>query len=93
METFTPKQYILNVLNQAMVSLQDSSDNDIMIPQLLQAVRFLDQCDVKLRVAQDTTPHIETDEEYAKRVASLPEKPDTPDIDSIQERNYENRRT
>ena len=52
-----------------------------------------DQCDVKLRVAQDTTPHIETDEEYAKRVASLPEKPDTPDIDSIQERNYENRRT
>tara|TARA_R100000773_G_scaffold1048_1_gene1683 strand:+ start:1885 stop:2103 length:219 start_codon:yes stop_codon:yes gene_type:complete len=72
METLTPKQYILNVLNQAMVSLQDSSDNDIMIPQLLQAVRFLDQCDVKLRV---------------------PEKPDTPDIDSIQERNYENRRT
>ena len=72
METLTPKQYILNVLNQAMVSLQDSSDNDIMIPQLLQAVRFLDECDVKLRV---------------------PEKPDTPDIDSIQERNYENRRT
>ena len=71
METLTPKQYILNVLNQAMVSLQDSSDNDIMIPQLLQAARFLDQCDVKLRV---------------------PEKPDTPDIDSIQERNYENRR-
>ncbi len=71
METFTPKQYILNVLNQAMVSLQDSSDNDIMIPQLLQAVRFLDQCDVKLRV---------------------PEKPDTPDIDSIQLNNYENRR-
>ena len=71
METFTPKKYILNVLNQAMVSLQDSSDNDIMIPQLLQAARFLDQCDVKLRV---------------------PEKPDTPDIDSIQERNYENRR-
>lgn len=72
METLTPKEYILNVLNQAMVSLQDSSDNDIMIPQLLQAVRFLDQCDVKLRVQ---------------------EKPDTPDIDSIQERNYENRRT
>ena len=71
METFTPKEYILNVLNQAMVSLQDSSDNDIMIPQLLQAVRFLDQCDVKLRV---------------------PEKPDTPDIDSIQLNNYENRR-
>ena len=71
METFTPKQYILNVLNQAMVSLQDSSDNDIMIPQLLQAARFLDQCDVKLRV---------------------PEKPDTPDIDSIQLNNYENRR-
>ena len=93
METFTPKQYILNVLNQAMVSLQDSSDNDIMIPQLLQAVRFLDQCDVKLRVAQDTTPHIETDEEYAKRVAALQEKPDTPDIDSIQLNNYENRRT
>ena len=92
METLTPKQYILNVLNQAMVSLQDSSDNDIMIPQLLQAVRFLDQCDVKLRVPQDTTPHIETDEEYAKRVASLQEKPDTPDIDSIQLNNYENRR-
>ena len=71
METFTPKQYILNVLNQAMVSLQDSSDNDIMIPQLLQAVRFLEECDVKLRV---------------------PEKPDTPDIDSIQLNNYENRR-
>ena len=71
METFTPKQYILNVLNQAMKTIQDSSDNDIMIPQLLQAVRFLDQCDVKLRVQ---------------------EKPDTPDIDSIQERNYENRR-
>ena len=71
METFTPKQYILNVLNQAMVSLQDSSDNDIMIPQLLQAAKFLDQCDVKLRV---------------------PEKPDTPDIDSIQLNNYENRR-
>ena len=71
METFTPKQYILNVLNQAMVSLQESSDNDIMIPQLLQAARFLDQCDVKLRV---------------------PEKPDTPDIDSIQLNNYENRR-
>ena len=71
MQTFTPKQYILNVLNQAMVSLQDSSDNDIMIPQLLQAARFLDQCDVKLRV---------------------PEKPDTPDIDSIQLNNYENRR-
>jgi len=72
MLTFTPKQYILNVLNQAMEKIQDSSANDIMIPQLLQAVRFLDQCDVKLRV---------------------PEKPDTPDIDSIQERNYENRRT
>ena len=72
METLTPKQYILNVLNQAMVSLQDSSDNDIMIPQLLQAVRFLEECDVKLRV---------------------PEKPDTPDIDSIQLNNYENRRT
>jgi len=71
METLTPKQYILNVLNQAMVSLQDSSDNDIMIPQLLQAVRFLEECDVKLRV---------------------PEKPDTPDIDSIQLNNYENRR-
>ena len=71
METLTPKEYILNVLNQAMVSLQDSSDNDIMIPQLLQAVRFLDECDVKLRV---------------------PEKPDTPDIDSIQLNNYENRR-
>ena len=67
----TPKEYILNVLNQAMGLLQDSSDNDIMIPQLLQAVRFLDQCDVKLRV---------------------PEKPDTPDIDSIQLNNYENRR-
>ena len=71
METLTPKQYILNVLNQAMVSLQDSSDNDIMIPKLLQAARFLNQCDVKLRV---------------------PEKPDTPDIDSIQLNNYENRR-
>jgi len=71
METLTPKEYILNVLNQAMVSLQDSSDNDIMIPQLLQAVRFLNECDVKLRV---------------------PEKPDTPDIDSIQLNNYENRR-
>tara|TARA_R100001510_G_C7539654_1_gene127773 strand:- start:410 stop:628 length:219 start_codon:yes stop_codon:yes gene_type:complete len=71
MEAFTPKQYILNVLNQAMEKIQDSSANDIMIPQLLQAVRLLDQCDVKLRVQ---------------------EKPDTPDIDSIQERNYENRR-
>ena len=71
METLTPKQYIQNVSTQAMVSLQDSSDNDIMIPQLLQAARFLDQCDVKLRV---------------------PEKPDTPDIDSIQLNNYENRR-
>ena len=71
METFTPKEYILNVLNQAMVSLQDSSDNDIMIPQLLQAVRLLNECDVKLRVQ---------------------EKPDTPDIDSIQLNNYENRR-
>ena len=71
METFTQKQYILNVLNQAMGLLQDSSDNDIMIPQLLQAVRFLDQCDVKLRVQ---------------------EKADTPDIDSIQLNNYENRR-
>ncbi len=68
----TPKEYILNVLNQSMVSLQDSSDNDIMIPQLLQAVRLLNECDVKLRVQ---------------------EKSDTPDIDSIQERNYENRRT
>ena len=54
-----------------MVSLQDSSDNDIMIPQLLQAVRLLNECDVKLRVQ---------------------EKPDTPDIDSIQLNNYENRR-
>tara|TARA_R100001163_G_scaffold65159_1_gene61384 strand:- start:742 stop:960 length:219 start_codon:yes stop_codon:yes gene_type:complete len=71
MQTFTPKQYILNVLNQAMKTIQDSSDNDIMIPQLLQAVRFLEECDVKLRV---------------------PEKPDTPDIDSIQLNNYENRR-
>ena len=57
METFTPKQYILNVLNQAMVSLQDSSDNDIMIPQLLQAVRFLDQCDVKLIVPEKPDTH------------------------------------
>ena len=40
----------------------------------------------------DTTPHIETDEEYAKRVAEIG-KPETPDIDSIAERNYENRRT
>ena len=54
-----------------MEKIQDSSANDIMIPQLLQAVRFLDQCDVKLRVQ---------------------EKPDTPDIDSIQLNNYENRR-
>ena len=72
MQTFTPKQYILNVLNQAMEKIQDSSANDIMIPQLQQAANFLNECDVKLRV---------------------PEKPDTPDIDSIQERNYENRRT
>jgi len=72
METFTPKQYILNVLHQAMEKIQDSSVNDIMIPQLQQAANFLNECDVKLRV---------------------PEKPDTPDIDSIQERNYENRRT
>ena len=70
METFTPKQYILNVLHQAMEKIQDSSVNDIMIPQLQQAANFLNECDVKLRV---------------------PEKPDTPDIDSIQERNYENR--
>tara|TARA_R100000482_G_C4997543_1_gene90108 strand:+ start:164 stop:382 length:219 start_codon:yes stop_codon:yes gene_type:complete len=72
METLTPKQYILNVLHQAMEKIQDSSVNDIMIPQLQQAANFLNECDVKLRV---------------------PEKPDTPDIDSIQERNYENRRT
>ena len=72
METLTPKQYILNVLHQAMEKIQDSSANDIMIPQLQQAANFLNECDVKLRV---------------------PEKPDTPDIDSIQERNYENRRT
>ena len=72
METFTPKQYILNVLHQAMEKIQDSSVNDIMIPQLQQAANFLNECDVKLRV---------------------PEKPDTPDIDSIQERNFENRRT
>ena len=71
METLTPKQYILNVLHQAMEKIQDSAANDIMIPQLLQAVRFLDQCDVKLRVQ---------------------EKADTPDIDSIQLNNYENRR-
>ena len=55
-----------------MEKIQDSSVNDIMIPQLQQAANFLNECDVKLRV---------------------PEKPDTPDIDSIQERNYENRRT
>ena len=72
METLTPKQYILNVLHQAMEKIQDSSANDIMIPQLQQAANLLNECDVKLRV---------------------PEKPDTPDIDSIQERNYENRRT
>ena len=72
METLTPKQYILNVLHQAMEKIQDSSVNEIMIPQLQQAANFLNECDVKLRV---------------------PEKPDTPDIDSIQERNYENRRT
>ncbi len=71
METLTPKQYILNVLHQAMEKIQDSSANDIMIPQLLQAVRFLNECDVKLRVQ---------------------EKADTPDIDSIQLNNYENRR-
>ena len=71
METLTPKQYILNVLHQAMEKIQDSSANDIMIPQLLQAVRFLEECDVKLRVQ---------------------EKADTPDIDSIQLNNYENRR-
>ena len=71
METFTPKQYILNVLHPAMENIQDSSANDIMIPQLLQAVRFLNECDVKLRVQ---------------------EKADTPDIDSIQLNNYENRR-
>ena len=71
METLTPKQYILNVLHQDMEMIQDSSANDIMIPQLLQAVRFLDLCDVKLRVQ---------------------EKPYTPDIDSIQLNNYENRR-
>ena len=67
----TPKEYILNVLNESMVTLQDSSENDIMIPKLLQAVRLLNECDVKLRVQ---------------------EKPDTPDIDSIQLNNYENRR-
>ena len=44
------------------------------------------------KLKTDTTPHIETDEEYAKRVAEIG-KPDTPDIDSIAERNYENRRT
>ena len=71
MEKLTPKQYKLNVLHQAMEKIQDSSANDIMIPQLLQAVRFLNECDVKLRVQ---------------------EKADTPDIDSIQLNNYENRR-
>ena len=71
METLTPKQYILNVLNQAMGKIQDSSANDIMIPQLQQAANFLNECDVKLRVQ---------------------EKTDTPDIDSIQLNNYENRR-
>jgi len=40
----------------------------------------------------DTTPHIETDEEYAKRVAAI-DSPDTPDIKTIRETNSENWRT
>jgi len=67
---YTPKEYILNVLNQCLVSLQETDDFEIMKPEIIKAARLVQNLAEK---AKD-------------------EKPDTPDIDSIAETNYENRR-
>jgi hypothetical protein len=69
--SYTPKEYILNVLNQCLVSLQETDDFEIMKPEIIKAARLV------------------------QNLAEKPkdEKPDTPDIDSIAETNYENRRT
>jgi len=56
---YTPKQKLLNVLNQAMVSLQDSSDNEIMIPEILNAIRLLNECEVT-KTDKPDTPDIDT---------------------------------
>tara|TARA_R100000458_G_C8198033_1_gene189456 strand:- start:525 stop:806 length:282 start_codon:yes stop_codon:yes gene_type:complete len=89
---YTPKEYILNVLNQCLVSLQEADDFEIMKPEIIKAARLVQNIAEKPSQKTDTTPHVETDEEYAKRVAAI-DRPDTPDIDSIAEINYENRRT
>ena len=69
--SYTPKEYILNVLNQCLVSLQEADDFEIMKPEIIKAARLLENLTEKAK--QD--------------------RPDTPDIDSIAETNYENRRT
>ena len=71
MQTYTPKEYILNVLNQCLVSLQEADDFEIMKPEIIKATRLVQNLAEKPK--QD--------------------RPDTPDIDSIAETNYENRRT
>jgi len=91
MQTYTPKEYILNVLNQCLVSLQEADDFEIMKPEIIKAARLVQNIAEKPSQKTDTTPHVETDKEYAKRVAAI-DRPDTPDIDSIDETNYENRR-
>jgi len=133
---YTPKEYILNVLNQCLVSLQETDDFEIMKPEIIKAARLVQNITEKPSQKTDTTPHVETDKENVVKeqgllkaklrglthalnklsdkgqitetaktilrkeqnkicddIENTKDRPDTPDIDSIAETNYENRRT
>ena len=44
---YTPKEYILNVLNQCLVSLQETDDFEIMQPEIFNAIRLLGNLEEK----------------------------------------------
>ena len=136
--SYTPKEYILNVLNQCLVSLQEADDFEIMKPEIIKAARLVQNITEKpkqefdseswqyfhdrvnnKRIVVNTFSYEKSEPQVNVFVVSNPsssswhddmvqigscncknesekpkqDRPDTPDIDSIAETNYENRRT